>query len=150
MRLKSFVWALVFVTSVLFAGAKPYVSTLEGERLYGSDLKGRWLILHYWASWCDICMSEMPVMEKFYKGLEKDKARLFLVNYDQLSKAQIYQILKKAKVSIPSLEGHPAQLFGIKNADALPMTLVVNPDGKVKDVLYGPQSLADLKREIRP
>ncbi|NDH08078.1 MAG: TlpA family protein disulfide reductase [Gammaproteobacteria bacterium] len=149
MRLKSWAWVLLLLTGVLFAGTKPYITTLEGEKLNGHDLKGRWLILHYWASWCDICMSEMPVMEKFYQGLPKDKVRLFLVNYDQLSKNEIYQILKKSRVSIPSLEGHPAQLFGIKNADALPMTVVVDPNGKVKDLLYGPQTLADLKREIR-
>ena len=149
MKLKSLAWTFLLLTGVLFAGTRPYISTLEGERLYGSDLKGRWLILHYWASWCDICMSEMPVVEQFYQGIPQDKARLFLVNYDQLSKAQIYQLLKKAKVTAPSLADNPAQLFGIKNADALPMTVVVAPNGKVKDVLYGPQTLADLKREIR-
>ena len=148
MRLKSWAWVLLLLTGVICAGAKPYLSTLTGDRLYGNDLKGRWLILHYWASWCDICMSEMPVMEQFYQGLHQNKARLFLVNYDQLSKQEIYQILNKAKVTIPSLEGHPAQLFGIKNADALPMTAFINPNGKVTKLLYGPQTLADLKREM--
>lgn len=149
MKFKSLIWIFLLFSEMVCAAAKPYITTLEGQRLYGEDLKGRWLILHYWASWCDICMSEMPVIEKFYQGIAKDKAQLFLVNYDQLSKAAQTQILTKAKVTAPSLDGHPAQLFGIKNADALPMTVIVDPNGKVKDVLYGPQSLADLKREIR-
>lgn len=123
---------------------KPHFTTLEGQYLYGKDLKGRWLILHYWASWCDVCMSEMPEMQKFYQKLSTEKAQMFLVNYDHLTASQQKQLLSQMGVDIPGLQGHPARLFGINDIPALPLTIVVNPNGQVKKVLEGPQNSKSL------
>ncbi len=124
--------------------AKPHLTTLEGQYLYGKDLKGRWLILHYWASWCDVCMSEMPELQRFSHMLSSKKAQMFLVNYDHLSSVQQKQLLGKMGVDIPGLKGHPARLFGINDVPALPLTIMVNPNGQVKQVLEGPQSIKKL------
>lgn len=131
---------------VIFASVdtKPHFTTIEDQYLYGNDLKGRWLILHYWASWCDVCISEMPEMQKFYHKLSSNNAQMFLVNYDHLSPTQQKQLLGKMGVDIPSLKGHPARLFGINDISALPLTIVVNPNGQVKKVLQGPQTIKNL------
>lgn len=128
---------------------KPHFTTLENQNLYGKDLKGRWLILHYWASWCDVCMSEMPQMQKFYQQLSPEKAQMFMVNYDNLSPHQQKQLLGKMGVNIPGLKGHPAQLFGIQDVSALPMTMIVNPNGQVKKVLVGPQTPQSLAKWMK-
>lgn len=144
--------ALLFVFALLFSfvgfaeDSKPHLTTLEGKALYGEDLKGRWLIIHYWASWCDICMSEMPEIEKFYQQLSSKNAQMFMVNFDHLSAAKQKQLLADTGVHVPSLKGNPAKLFGIRSVSALPMTMMVGPDGKVKKVLYGPQSPKSLQK----
>ena len=150
MKIKSFFLIFtLFLSTITFSAARPYLETLEGQKLYGSDLKGRWLLLHYWASWCDICMGEMPEVQKFYKGMPREKAQLFLVNYDGLSKEQQKKLLAKMGIRIPSLQGNPGRLFGIRAANALPMTIVVNPEGKVQDVAYGPVNIKTLSSMIQ-
>ncbi|NBX85431.1 MAG: TlpA family protein disulfide reductase [Gammaproteobacteria bacterium] len=135
---------LLLLLSLIFAmpsfSNSTHITTLEGQALYGKDLKGKWLIIHYWASWCDICMGEMPEVQKFYQHLSKSKAKMFLVNFDGLNAKQQKDLLNQQHVNIPSLKGNPAQLFGISQVSALPMTLVVTPEGKVKDVIYGPHA----------
>jgi thiol-disulfide isomerase/thioredoxin len=138
--------ALLFSWTCFSADPKPHLTTLEGNNLYGEQLKGRWLIIHYWASWCDICISEMPEIQKFYQRLSAKKAQMFLVNYDQLSAAKQKQLLAKMGVTVPSLKGHPAKLFGIRDVSALPMTIIVNPQGKVAKVFVGPQSVNALEK----
>lgn len=150
MKIKSFLVLLALFYSVFsFAANKPFITTLDGQNLYGTDLKGRWLILHYWASWCDICMGEMPELQKFYQQLPKQKAQFYMVNYDHLNKSQVQKILSSMGVSIPSLIGNPGRLFGVRGASALPMTIIVNPEGKVLDVAYGPTNAKALNKIIQ-
>lgn len=141
---------LLLVLSMFFSingfATPSHMTTLDGKALYGKDLKGKWLIIHYWASWCDICMGEMPEVQKFYQKLSKKKAQMYLVNFDGLDAKQQKSILNQQHVNIPSLQGNPAQLFGISQVTALPMTLVVTPEGKVKKVIYGPQSDSEINR----
>ena len=147
MKFRSLLFLFGLLASLVVFSAnesKPHFTTLEGQYLYGKDLKGRWLILHYWASWCDVCMSEMPEMQKFYRTLSSKKAQMFLVNYDHLTIVQQQKLMSKMGVNIPGLKGHPAQLFGINEISALPMTIIVNPNGKVKKVLEGPQTSKSL------
>lgn len=142
--------SLLLFCSILFGintfAATPHVTTLEGKSLYGKDLQGKWLIIHYWASWCDICMGEMPEVQKFYQKLSKKKANMYLVNFDGLNAQQQKSILTQQHVNIPSLQGNPAQLFGISQVTALPMTLLVTPEGKVKKVLYGPHADGEINQ----
>ena len=46
-----------------------------------SDLKGKKVILNFWASWCGPCKAEMPHMQKYYKkNKEKDNVEIIAVN----------------------------------------------------------------------
>ena len=148
MKFKSllFVFALLFSFVGFADDSRPHLTTLEGKALYGEDLKGRWLIIHYWASWCDICMSEMSDIQKFYQQLSLKNAQMFMVNFDHLSATKQKKLLGQMGVSVPSLKGNPAKLFGIRSVTALPMTIMVGPDGKVRKVLYGPQSPNSLQK----
>jgi hypothetical protein len=85
-------------------------------------------------------MSQFPHLEHVYHKLNKKNVNMYLVNYDRISESEIKMIMKKNHVSIPSLTGHPAALFGIHSVSALPMTIIINPKGKVEKVLYGPEA----------
>jgi thiol-disulfide isomerase/thioredoxin len=141
----------IFIIIILFlklnlSFSEPHLNTLDGHELYGKDLKGKWLVLEYWASWCDICMGELPHLSKVYQKLDHSKIQLFLVNYDGLSPSEIQHLLNKNKVDIPSLSGRPAAMFGIRSISALPMMIVINPKGKVDKVMYGPEASHYLKK----
>lgn len=129
--------------------ASPHFTTLSGQQLHGSDLKGKWIVLEYWASWCDICMSELPQLENIYHQMNPQKAKLFLVNYDGLSERQIHKIFSKKHIQIPSLKGDPATMFGMRSVSALPMTMIINPQGKVHKVLYGPEANREISKIIQ-
>jgi thiol-disulfide isomerase/thioredoxin len=133
---------LIFNLNTSFSA--PHLTTLSGENLYGNQLKGKWLVLEYWASWCDICMSQLPHLQQVYQKINKNKVNMYLVNYDRLSPSEIQKILNKNHVRIPSLMGHPAAMFGIHSVTALPMTIFINPEGKVHKVLYGPEASSQI------
>ena len=129
--------------------ANTTVTTLEGKEISSKELQGRWLVLQYWADWCDICMGEMPELQDLYNHINKSKARMYLVNFDGLSQRQLQKFFHLHHISIPSLKGDPAGAYGIHGITALPVMIIVNPQGKVHKVLYGPQSSRKILRMLK-
>ena len=43
------------------------LTTMSGDQINLADLKGKKVILNFWASWCGPCKAEMPHMEKYYE-----------------------------------------------------------------------------------
>ncbi|MGP4107086.1 TlpA family protein disulfide reductase [Virgibacillus sp. L01] len=55
------------------------LQTLSGDTFKLSDLRGKKVILNFWASWCNPCKEEMPEMQKFYED-HKDEVEVIAVN----------------------------------------------------------------------
>lgn len=102
----------------------------EGKTMSTDELKGKVVLINFWASWCPPCRAEMPSLEALYKKLGKDDRYVFLfINEDDdQSKAMAY--LKKGKLTIPlhtSSGNIPNELF----SGTLPTTIVLNKEGKI-------------------
>jgi peroxiredoxin len=136
--------AIILLLSLLFNvqtfAATEQLTTINGQTISQKQIQGKWLILQYWADWCDICMGEMPELQFLYNHLDKAKANMFLVNFDRLNKRQLEKIFNQNHINIPSLKGNPAAQYGVHGLTALPVMVVINPKGKVHKVLFGPQS----------
>lgn len=57
------------------------LKTLTGETVKLSDLKGKKVMLNFWATWCPPCKAEMPAMEEFHKEAGND-VLILAVNID--------------------------------------------------------------------
>ena len=55
------------------------LTKLDGTNVKLSDLKGKKVILNFWATWCN-CQQEMPDMEAFYKE-HKENVEILAINY---------------------------------------------------------------------
>jgi len=101
-----------------------------------SQLKGKWVILNYWAEWCDNCAAEMNLLNNFKQA--HPKILLYGINYDHLSAVDLNKVVAKLNIKFPVLLEDPAQILNLQLADYLPMTFVLSPDGKVVKRIVGP------------
>lgn len=135
---------LCLVTSLLLCGcSKPDYQTATGAKGSFADARGKWLLINYWAQWCKPCIEEMPELNRFQQQ-RKEQVVLLSVNYDGAQGESLQQQIVKLKIEIPVLLADPAQLLGYRRPDALPTTLVFDPQGKLRQTLQGPQTVASL------
>ncbi|MGH3242243.1 MAG: TlpA family protein disulfide reductase [Spirillospora sp.] len=138
------------VTEYKPAGRKS-VQDVSGEHLDGrpfklADLKGKVVVVNFWASWCAPCRGEAPSLQQVY-GENKAKGVEFLgVNFKD-SKANAQAFERKFKVTYPSLfdaNGQVTLAFREVPPSAVPSTLVLDRQGRVAARVIGATTYSKL------
>lgn len=113
--------------------------TLDGRPFSLADLRGKVVLVNFWATWCVLCQWEMPLMEKLYQAY---KARGFVVvaiSLDREGVAVVKPFVQEKKLTYPVLldtSRQGAKQFGLVG---VPATFLVGPDGLSKGITYGPK-----------
>ncbi len=122
------------------------VTMLYGGKKALADLRGRPVLINFWASWSAPCAAEMKDLQKIYKQYEADVAFVF-VAYDD--KEPVEKFLKEGRYNLPvamDSEGRLSQAYGI---NAFPTTFVLDASGVITEKMVGARSEADFEEAIQ-
>ncbi|MGP4024521.1 TlpA family protein disulfide reductase [Actinomadura sp. 3N407] len=119
---------------------------LDGKPFKLADLKGKVVVVNFWASWCAPCRGEAPSLQHVYTE-NKDKGVEFLgVNFKD-SKANAEAFERKFKITYPSLfdaDGQVTLAFREVPPSAIPSTLVLDRQGRVAARIIGATTYSKL------
>jgi len=140
---------LIFLSLISLAAQASSVllTDLHGEKKSFDSLRGRWVLINYWAGWCQPCVDEIGELNRFYQQ-KKDKVSLYAVNFDGLPVSEQVALMAKLRIKYPALSEDPGPDLGLGYIRGVPVTFVFNPKGKLTDTLYGGQTLASLNKAI--
>jgi len=139
---------LSFLFFTLSANANNSLQDLSGREISFDDLKGKWVFINYWASWCETCLLEIPELNRFYEENKNKNIEVFAVNFDALPVNKIKRLIKKYDIRYPSLKNDPREFLNLGDITGVPVTFVFNPEGQLTDALYGGQSAENLKHAL--
>lgn len=112
------------------------LKSLEGKDVSLGSLKGKIVILDFWATWCGPCRQGLPVLMEIAKERADDNVVLWAVDLDE-SKRKVESFLKKKGWTLPVLldtKGKVSQKYGV---GGIPHTVVIDPSGVVHSVEIG-------------
>ena len=124
---------------------QPMVLT-SGEPFHFADYKGKWLVVNYWASWCEPCRKEIPELVKLQQA-NKDIV-VVGVNYDFIGLEKVRKLMQQFGVTYPVLMTDPVAQLGEKMIEVLPTTFIISPDGKIIARKMGEQTAKELESII--
>ena len=142
-------WVVMIFISWLFvvtANAGAMLQEINGQEISFTDLRGQWVFINYWASWCQPCLDEISELNRFHEN--NKKVALFAVNYEALPTQMQKQLIKQFDIHYPSLKKDPAHALKLENIRGIPVTFVFNPQGELSDTLYGAQTMDSLREVI--
>jgi thiol-disulfide isomerase/thioredoxin len=125
--------------------------TPAGTTLAMQSLRGRPLLLNFWATWCPPCVEELPLLDSFYREHSVKSWQVLGLAIDQPSAVRSF--LQKTPVSFPvgmaGLGGTElTKTFG-NLTGGLPFTVVIGASGKVLQRRMGRVTAADLAQWSR-
>jgi thiol-disulfide isomerase/thioredoxin len=113
------------------------LTALDGKQVRLSSLKGKAVLVNFWATWCEPCKIEMPWLVDLQKEYGPQGLQILGVALDDADVKSIGQFTRKMGVNYPVLKGTDAvaDLYG--GADRLPLTFYVDRSGKIVDETVG-------------
>ncbi len=127
-------------------------NTVTGKTFSLNQLRGKTVVVHYWATWCEPCKQDMEILKDLQKEYEKDGLEIVGINLD----AQAEEVTRFFRTERPLWThlyeegGLDSRLAAEMGVFTLPVMLLVDERGRVVNrQLHGAQLRAELEKLIR-
>lgn len=124
--------------------------TPGGQDFSFSRLRGKYVLIDFWASWCSPCKASFPHMKKLYEQLRGDRFEILSISIDKDKKAWLKE-LKQQK--LPWLQLHDTADVAERNfaVAAVPTVFLVDPDGRLvmKETGFDKTGKGPIEKKLR-
>ena len=110
---------------------------LDGRLVALSDLRGKVVLLNFWATWCGPCRVEMPAMEQLYQTFPRKDFEILAVSTDAQGVAITRPFQQENHLTFPILHDSDFRVGLTYGARSLPMTFMVDRQGVVRHQVFG-------------
>ncbi|PFF79751.1 thiol:disulfide interchange protein [Bacillus cereus] len=127
------------------------LTKLDGTNVKLSDLKGKKVILNFWATWCGPCQQEMPDMEAFYKE-HKENVEILAVNYTPSEKGggeeKVSNFAKEKGITFPILLDKIIDVTTAYKVITIPTSYFIDTKGVIQDKFIGPMTQKEMEKRV--
>lgn len=112
------------------------LATLDGAKFRLRDLRGKVVVLEFWASWCGPCVNTLPQIDRTVKEFEDQGVQLVAVNLQETPEA-ITAVLDRLNLETTVALDRSGAVAQQYTAVAIPQTVIVDGEGKVARLFVG-------------
>jgi cytochrome c-type biogenesis protein len=124
---------------------------LDGSALRLSELRGRVVLLNFWATWCVPCRSEMPEFNTMQRELETRGLSIIGASVSPLDTPDVIRSFQRdVKQDYTVVRGAEEIGNQFRNGPGLPVTHILDRQGRIRQTFFGPQSREVFEAAIKP
>jgi thiol-disulfide isomerase/thioredoxin len=112
------------------------LSTIEGRKVKLSDLKGKVVMVNFWATWCQPCIKEIPLFVKTYEKYKDRGFEILAISVDDLEdRPKITSLANRLNINFPVL--YDEGIAKLYQAKSFPTTVFIGKDGNIRYQNFG-------------
>jgi len=109
----------------------------NGNLVSLSALRGKVVIVNFWATWCPPCRAEMPSMEKLNSVMAGEDFVMLAINIEANGRSSVAEFLKKTPHTFPILYDDQGVVQGLYGVYSFPQSFIITKDGMIDDKVNG-------------
>ena len=112
------------------------LTDLDGREWTTRALRGKVVVLNFWATWCEPCRAEMPALNALGKKHSADRLVVLAANFQE-NEPKIRRYLDTIKISLPVLLDRDGAAAKAWTSKIFPTTILIGVDGKPRHIVTG-------------
>lgn len=128
------------------------LNTVQGAEVNLASLKGKGIIVSFWATYCPPCEKELPYLDQAYKKYKQQGVEIIGVNVAE-PRIIVNKFLQQRNIEFPIALDWNGDVAEQYNVLALPTTVVIDANGEVIDEIVGElteQKIEQIIQSIKP
>ncbi|MCS1350599.1 thiol-disulfide oxidoreductase ResA [Mechercharimyces sp. CAU 1602] len=123
------------------------LESLTGEQVKLSDLRGKYVLLNFWATWCDPCEAEMPDLERVSQQYKDEDVVVVGVNIAE-SKVTVASFARQHELTFPLWLDSKRIAMDDYHVGNLPASFFISPEGEIQRKYEGAMTEAQMQMWI--
>jgi peroxiredoxin len=122
------------------------VKDIEGKTITLAGLKGKVVLVNFWATWCPPCREEIPDFVAFYNENKDRGLEIVGLSVDKMTAAELKPFVAHFKMSYPVALATSKIVRDFDPGDAIPTTIIIDKKGVIRDKQVGGMDRATLDK----
>jgi len=128
----------------------PWHVTLPGNQVLGSEsLKGKVVLVNFWATWCPYCRKEKPVIDSFWQDYRDKGFEVVSISVDDTPE-QIAEWMKDKDYTFMAAPTNASVLAAFGNVKSVPTSFILDADGHIRHTIAGQVHYPRLEKLVTP
>lgn len=123
--------------------------TVDGKTIELSKLKGKTVVVNFWATWCGPCRAEIPGFLQVYEKYKSKGLEIVGISLDQGGWNDVTPFVKKYNIAYPVVLGNQVVAKKYGNIEAIPTTFIIDKNGSIVDRHIGYMKMEDFENKIK-
>ena len=123
---------------------------LNGRAVRLRAYRGKVVLVNFWATWCPPCRAEMPELIRMQREYASHGLQIIGITYPPETKTRVQRFARSLKVNYPIILGTRQIRARFSSEEVLPLTVVIDRNGKVNDIISGILLPEEFDDKIKP